>query len=61
MGGVGMLGGDDLALPYPWPMRNPVTIRCQGMYPRTTNQRPRECGLELKAVCQPNCCAGKPF
>lgn len=27
MGGVGMLGGDDLALPYPWLMRNSVTVR----------------------------------
>jgi len=34
MGGVGMLGGDDLALPYPWLMRNWVTVRGQWMYPR---------------------------
>ncbi|MBE7219892.1 MAG: zinc-binding alcohol dehydrogenase family protein [Caulobacteraceae bacterium] len=34
MGGVGMLGGEDLALPYPWIMRNNVTIRGQWMYPR---------------------------
>ena len=34
MGGVGMLGGDDLALPYPWIMRNLVTLRGQWMYPR---------------------------
>lgn len=33
MGGVGMLGGDDLALPYPWIMRNSITIRGQWMYP----------------------------
>lgn len=33
MGGVGMLGGDDLALPYPWIMRNLVTVRGQWMYP----------------------------
>ena len=33
MGGVGMLGGDDLALPYPWIMRNCVTILGQWMYP----------------------------
>ena len=33
MGGVGMLGGDDLALPYPWIMRNGITIRGQWMYP----------------------------
>ncbi len=34
MGGVGMLGGDDLALPYPWIMRNGITIYGQWMYPR---------------------------
>lgn len=34
MGGVGMLGGDDLALPYPWIMRNNITLRGQWMYPR---------------------------
>ena len=33
MGGVGMLGGDDLALPYPWIMRNNITILGQWMYP----------------------------
>ena len=33
MGGVGMLGGDDLALPYPWIMRNCVSIHGQWMYP----------------------------
>jgi alcohol dehydrogenase len=33
MGGVGMLGGDDLALPYPWIMRNNITVRGQWMYP----------------------------
>jgi alcohol dehydrogenase len=32
MGGVGMLGGDDLALPYPWIMRNLITISGQWMY-----------------------------
>jgi alcohol dehydrogenase len=37
MGGVGMLGGDDLALPYPWLMRNSVTVRGQWMYPRSAN------------------------
>jgi NADPH:quinone reductase-like Zn-dependent oxidoreductase len=37
MGGVGMLGGDDLALPYPWLMRNSVTVRGQWMYPRSVN------------------------
>ena len=35
MGGVGMLGGDDLALPYPWIMRNLITIRGQWMYDAT--------------------------
>ncbi|GHJ30776.1 hypothetical protein TPA0910_52090 [Streptomyces hygroscopicus subsp. sporocinereus] len=34
MGGVGMLGGDDLARPYPWIMRNSMTVRGQWMYPR---------------------------
>ena len=33
MGGVGMLGGPGLDLPYPWIMRNCVTIRGQWMYP----------------------------
>lgn len=32
MGGVGMLGGDELALPYPWIMRNLITIKGQWMY-----------------------------
>ncbi|WP_439117646.1 hypothetical protein, partial [Nocardia nova] len=35
MGGVGMLGGSDLSLPYPWLMRNSVTVRGQWMCPRT--------------------------
>jgi alcohol dehydrogenase len=34
MGGVGLAGGDDLRLPYPWLMRNSVTVRGQWMYPR---------------------------
>ncbi len=34
MGGVGMLGGNDLAVPYPWIMRNSITLRGQWMYPR---------------------------
>ena len=33
MGGVGMAGGDDLALPYPWLMRNNITVLGQWMYP----------------------------
>ena len=32
MGGVGMLGGAGLDLPYPWIMRNCVTIHGQWMY-----------------------------
>jgi alcohol dehydrogenase len=32
MGGVGMLGGEDLSLPYPWIMRNLITVRGQWMY-----------------------------
>ena len=31
MGGVGMQGGDDLALPYRWLMRNNITLRGQWM------------------------------
>lgn len=34
MGGVGMLGGEDLALPYPWIMRNNITLKGRWMYPR---------------------------
>lgn len=37
MGGVGMLGGADLALPYPWLMRNSVTVRGRWSCPRTAN------------------------
>ena len=33
MGGVGMQGGEDLALPYAWLMRNNITVRGQWMYP----------------------------
>ncbi len=32
MGGVGMLGGEDLALLYAWIMRNLITVRGQWMY-----------------------------
>jgi alcohol dehydrogenase len=39
MGGVGMLGGEDLALPYPWIMRNSITLRGQWMCPRTANRQ----------------------
>ena len=34
MGGVGMEGGAELALPYPWIMRNDITVRGKWMYPR---------------------------
>ncbi|MGW4562575.1 alcohol dehydrogenase, partial [Streptomyces sp. NPDC004561] len=37
MGGVGMLGGADLALPYPWIMRNSITVRGQWLGPRSAN------------------------
>ncbi|MFC3068773.1 alcohol dehydrogenase catalytic domain-containing protein [Phenylobacterium soli] len=37
MGGVGMLGGEDFALPYPWLMRNNVTVKGQWMYPPAAN------------------------
>jgi len=33
MGGVGMLGGAGLKLPYPWIMRSCITIHGQWMYP----------------------------
>ncbi len=39
MGGIGMLGGEDLMLPYPWIMRNCVTIHGQWMYPTTAPPR----------------------
>ncbi len=39
MGGVGLDGGEDLALPYPWLMRNDVTVRGQWMYPAAANTR----------------------
>jgi len=32
MGGVGMLGGPGLELPYPWLMRNGITLRGQWMF-----------------------------
>lgn len=35
MGGVGMLGGEDLRLPYPWIMRNCITLHGQWMYPQS--------------------------
>jgi len=34
MGGVGMLGGAGLDLPYPWIMRNDIVVRGKWMYPR---------------------------
>lgn len=39
MGGVGMQGGEPLALPYSWLMRNNITLRGQWMYPRTAIAR----------------------
>ncbi|WP_428242705.1 quinone oxidoreductase family protein [Gynuella sp.] len=36
MGGVGMLGGPELELPYPWIMRNNITIRGTWMYSSDT-------------------------
>jgi alcohol dehydrogenase len=39
MGGVGLQGGDDLALPYPWFMLNNITVRGQWMYPRESARR----------------------
>jgi len=39
MGGVGMLGGGDLALPYPWIMRNCITIHGQWMYAQSAVPR----------------------
>lgn len=32
-----MLGGDDLALPYPWLMRNNITLKGQWMFPASAN------------------------
>ena len=34
MGGVGMEGGEEFSLPYPWLMRNDITVRGKWMYPR---------------------------
>ena len=39
MGGVGMLGGPGLDIPYPWIMRNLVTVRGQWMYSPTAVTR----------------------
>lgn len=39
MGGVGLLGGDDLALPFPWITRNCITVIGQWMYPPEANAR----------------------
>ena len=33
MGGIGMLGGPGLDIPYPWIMRNLITVQGQWMYP----------------------------
>ncbi len=39
MGGVGMLGGPGLDIPYPWIMRNLITVRGQWMYSPTAVTR----------------------
>jgi alcohol dehydrogenase len=39
MGGVGMLGGPGLELPYPWIMRNCISILGVWMYPRDAATR----------------------
>ena len=39
MGGVGMLGGAGLDLPYPWIMRNGITLHGQWMYAATAPAR----------------------
>jgi alcohol dehydrogenase len=39
MGGVGMLGGAGLELPYPWIMRNCISIHGVWMYPREAGVR----------------------
>ena len=39
MGGVGMLGGPGLELPYPWIMRNCITIYGQWMFPPSATIR----------------------
>jgi len=39
MGGVGMAGGEPLALPYPWLMRNCITVLGKWMYPREASIR----------------------
>ena len=39
MGGVGRQGGADLELPYPWLMRNDITVRGKYMYPRDAPAR----------------------
>ena len=54
MGGVGMLGGPGLDIPYPWIMRNLITVRGQWMYSphavtRVSQYHPRR-PLRLKSV-----------
>lgn len=39
MGGVGMQGGPGLELPYPWLMRNCITVLGKWMYPPTAASR----------------------
>lgn len=38
MGGMGTLGGAGLDRPYPWLMRNNITVRGQWMYPGCTRR-----------------------
>ena len=34
MGGVGSQGGEEFSLPYPWLMRNDISVLGKWMYPR---------------------------
>ncbi|MDR3497892.1 MAG: zinc-binding alcohol dehydrogenase family protein [Parvibaculum sp.] len=51
MGGVGMAGGGDLALPYAWMMRNNITVRGQWLCPR--DAVPRMIGLVRSGLLDP--------
>ncbi|WP_315738245.1 MULTISPECIES: zinc-binding alcohol dehydrogenase family protein [unclassified Bradyrhizobium] len=58
MGGVGMLGGAGLELPYPWIMRECVTIHGVWMYPPSATVRMVElirAGLLDLAQFEPTC------
>ncbi len=53
MGGVGRQGDGDLALPYPWFMRNDITVRGKWMYPRVAvSQMVRMVRAELIDLAQ---------